>query len=118
MELYLYSIIVVLTLALLWLLLFKPSKPQPQVIQQPPPAPPPAPTEVIIIPVPIEPPIIESQNQDPQAELPFDKPRQGLKHCPHCGKNRKKSSFYRSTKTADGLTKWCKYCHRQYRKQR
>ena len=124
MEPLLYLLIIGLLAAIVWLLWFRtepPPKPTPPRIKPSPPARPAPPPEIIIVPVhvpvpPDKPP--QPELAPPQTTLPPHPPQPGLKYCPRCGKNRQKSSFYRSQKTTDGLTKWCKYCHRQHRKQR
>ena len=114
MEPLLYLLIIGLLAAIIWLLWFRtepPPKPTPRIRPTPPPRPAPPP-EIIIVPVPVpsppdKPPQPEPAPAPPQTALPPHPPLPGLKYCPRCGKNRQKSSFYHSQKTADGLTKWC-----------
>lgn len=50
----------------------------------------------------------------PQQNQEIDINPNDIKVCPKCRQNRRKSSFYRSNKNPDGLTKWCKYCLKKY----
>lgn len=52
-----------------------------------------------------EPLLIE---HEPQAQLKINSPTH--KRCPNCGKNLPLSSFRKSSKHEDGLTKWCANC--------
>ena len=117
MEPLLYLLIIGLLAAIVWLLWFRtepPPKPTPPRIRPSPPPRPAPPQEIIIVPVPVpvpsppdKPPQPEPAPAPPQTALLPHPPLSGLKYCPRCGKNRQKSSFYHSQKTADGLTKWC-----------
>ena len=49
----------------------------------------------------------------------YNKPNHDSRYkvCSGCGKRRKKSSFFKSSKRSDGLTKWCKFCHQGSKKR-
>ncbi|OSI16530.1 hypothetical protein BWD09_07140 [Neisseria dentiae] len=58
------------------------------------------------------------QENDSQQQLFTDQPNKHLKYCPNCGRRRRLSSFYKSHKHADGLTKWCKFCLKEHNRKR